>query len=127
MLPLQFKHYPKVDQFTDRTNFTKPMLERLMALKRQGLATRQILMAMQQEFGAPRFMGEIDAELYLLNQAPHPLTWNTAMEARIVQYRAQGMNSKDITSELFHEFAQPAFWQETYRKIQQMKLQGRIA
>lgn len=49
------------------------------------------------------------------------------MEQRVKQLYDQGMDSKDITTELFHEFAKPDMWQETYRKIQQMKLQGRIA
>lgn len=29
------------------------------------------------------------------------------MESRVQQLVGQGMNSKDITTELFHEFAQP--------------------
>ena len=58
---------------------------------------------------------------------PNIAQWNYAMEERIKTYTQQGMDSKDITTELFHEFAKPDYWQETYRKIQQMKLQGKIA
>lgn len=48
------------------------------------------------------------------------------MEARIRQYAARGMDANSITTELFHEFAKPesGYWQETYRKMQQMKLRG---
>lgn len=46
------------------------------------------------------------------------------MEARVKEYAARGMNANDITTELFHEFAKPesGYWQETYRKMQDMKL-----
>ncbi|KAI4090299.1 MAG: hypothetical protein LQ344_004847 [Seirophora lacunosa] len=127
MQPARRQHDPKTSEFTDRTHFTKPMLQRLMALKREGLTSREILAAMQREYGAPRWLGEIDSELYLLNQGTNAQIWTPAMEARIMQYHAQGMDSKDITTELFHEFAKPEMWQETYRKIQQMKLQGRLS
>lgn len=48
------------------------------------------------------------------------------MEARIKEYAVQGMDANDITTELFHEFAKPesGYWQETYKKMQQMKLRG---
>ncbi|KAL8655895.1 MAG: hypothetical protein Q9210_000596 [Variospora velana] len=111
---------------TDRTNFTKPMLERMMALKQNGRTNRQILATMQQEYGVPQWQGEINVELHLLNSGPKSAIWNDAMEARVLEYYGMGMDSKDITSELFHEFAKPDMWQETYRKIQQMKLQGRV-
>ncbi|KAI4140397.1 MAG: hypothetical protein L6R39_005815 [Caloplaca ligustica] len=112
---------------SERTLWTRPMLLRLMALKRQGMADRDILDTMQEEFGEPRFLGEITAELVLLRNGPNAGLWNFEMEERVKQLYNQGMNSKDITTELFHEYAKPDKWQETYRKIQQMKLQGRIA
>ena len=51
------------------------------------------------------------------------------MEARLKEYAARGMDTNDITNELFNEFAKPesGYWQETYKKIQQMKLKGEIA
>ena len=59
---------------------------------------------------------------------PKPAQWNTAMEARLKEYYAQRMDVNDITNELFHEFAKPqsGYWQETYRKIQAMKLKGEL-
>ena len=50
------------------------------------------------------------------------------MEARLQEYYAEGMDVNDITNELFHEFAKPqsGYWQETYRKIQAMKLEGEL-
>lgn len=50
------------------------------------------------------------------------------MEVRLKQYLARGMDVNDITTELFHEFAKPdsGYWQETYRKIQEMRLEGEI-
>lgn len=61
------------------------------------------------------------------NIGPTPGLWNWDMEERVKRLVGQGMDSKDITSELFHEYARPDKWQETYRKIQQMKMQRRIA
>lgn len=51
------------------------------------------------------------------------------MEARVKEYAVRGMGVNDITNELFNEFAKPesGYWQETYKKIQQMKLRGDIA
>ena len=59
---------------------------------------------------------------------PNPAQWNKAMEARLQEYYAEGMDVNDITNELFHEFAKPqsGYWQETYRKIQAMKLEGEL-
>ncbi|KAL8749758.1 MAG: hypothetical protein Q9184_006679 [Pyrenodesmia sp. 2 TL-2023] len=111
----------------ERTNWTKAQLDRIVALKRSGLTNREIFNTMQQEFGVPTHLGEINAELMLLAKGPNPGVWNPAMEARVKQLHAQGMNSNDITSELFHEFGKPDLWQETYRKIQQLKMQGRMA
>lgn len=49
------------------------------------------------------------------------------MEERVKELVVgRGMSSKDVTTELFDEFAAPVQWQETYRKVQQMKLQGRM-
>ncbi|KAL9017484.1 MAG: hypothetical protein Q9185_005197 [Variospora sp. 1 TL-2023] len=111
---------------TERTKFTKPMLQRMMTLKQSGLTNRRIFAIMQEEYGVPQYLGEINAELHLLNAGPRTAIWNDAMEARVLEYYGMGMDSKDITTELFHEFAKPDMWQETYRKIQQMKLQGRV-
>ncbi|KAI4195225.1 MAG: hypothetical protein LQ346_003502 [Caloplaca aetnensis] len=112
---------------TDRTNWTKAQLDRMVQLKRSGLTNRAIFDAMRQEFGIPKHLGEINAELSLLSRGPNPYTWDPAMEARLKHLHAQGMDSNDITSELFHEYGKPDMWQETYRKIQQLKMQGRMA
>lgn len=125
------------------------MLQRMIALKQSGMTNHQIFQTMQQEFGVPRHVGEINAELHFLNKGitcllhlppsysvqiadffceigPKATVWDPAMEERVKQLVGQGMDSKDVTTQLFHEFAKPDLWQETYRKIQQMKLQGRI-
>jgi len=54
--------------------------------------------------------------------------WTKAMEARLKEYHAEGMDVNDITNELFHEFAKPqnGYWQEVYKKIQAMKLTGEL-
>lgn len=59
---------------------------------------------------------------------PKPSQWTSTMEFRLKQYLARGMDVNDITTELFHEFAKPdsGYWQETYRKIQEMRLEGEI-
>lgn len=50
------------------------------------------------------------------------------MEARVIEYVAQGLDANVITNELFNEFAKPesGYWQETYRKMQAMKIKGDI-
>lgn len=135
---------------TDRIRWTKAQLQRMIALKQSGTPNQQIFQTMQREFGVPHHIGELNAELYFLNKGNHLLTsfpshdlvpvslltcivigpsshlWNPAMEQRVKELYGQYMKSKDITTELFHQFAKPDMWQETYRKIQQMKLQGRM-
>ncbi|KAL8748636.1 MAG: hypothetical protein Q9184_007172 [Pyrenodesmia sp. 2 TL-2023] len=111
---------------SDRTRWTKPQLQRMIALKQSGMTNQEIFQTMKQEFGRPQTIGEINTELHFLNKGPRDDKWNPAMDQRVKQLYDQGMDSKDITTELFHEFAKPDMWQETYRKIQQMKLQGLI-
>lgn len=62
-------------------------------------------------------------------KGPKPSQWTPSMETRLKQYLARGMDVNDITTELFHEFAKPysGYWQETYRKIQEMRLEGFVA
>ncbi|KAL8917056.1 MAG: hypothetical protein Q9208_008172 [Pyrenodesmia sp. 3 TL-2023] len=114
------------EEMTDRHPWTKPQLERMILLKRAGATNKEIFQTMRREYGVPKNLGEVNAEMHFLNGAPNPGMWNPAMESRVKALLGQGMNSKDITTELFHEFAQPVQWQETYKKIQQMKLQGRL-
>ncbi|KAL8906426.1 MAG: hypothetical protein Q9171_006270 [Xanthocarpia ochracea] len=59
---------------------------------------------------------------------PKANQWTPAMVVRVKEYLARGMEVNDITTELFHEFAKPesGYWQERYRKIQEMKLEGEI-
>ena len=59
---------------------------------------------------------------------PKPNQWTPAMVVRLKELLARGMEVNDITTELFHEFAKPesGHWQETYRKIQEMRLEGEI-
>ena len=67
--------------------------------------------------------------MFHLHPGPIARQWTPAMEKRIQEYSAQGMDVNDITTELFHEFAKPesGYWQETYRKVQEMKLEGKLA
>ena len=60
------------ESMTDRTNFTKAMLERMMALKREGKTSREILASMQAEYGAPRYVSEVNSELHFLSQGKFP-------------------------------------------------------
>lgn len=48
------------------------------------------------------------------------------MEARVKQLYDDGKDVHDVTTELFDEFAKPDLWQETYRKVQVMKLKGEL-
>ncbi|KAL8895227.1 MAG: hypothetical protein Q9207_008253 [Kuettlingeria erythrocarpa] len=114
------------ETMSDRTPWTKAQLDRMFQLKRFNLTNREIHHVIRQEFGVPKHLGEINAELHLLRKGPNPYIWTPAMEARLKELHAQGMDSNDITTELFDEFAKPAMWQETYRKIQMMKMQGEI-
>ena len=115
--------------FAGKTSWTKPMLERLLELDSQGLSEREMLPELQSEFGAPKYIGEIVTELRMLKRGPVARMWNSRMGQRLKDYTARRMDVNDITNELFDEFAKPesGYWQETYRKIQEMKLEGKIA
>ena len=105
-----------------------PMLRRLQALYDQSL--RDIHAQLQVEFnGLPRYLEEVAAELRFMNgRGPDPRQWNPAMESRLMEYYARGMDVNDVTNELFNEFAKPesGYWQEVYRKMQVMKLLGQL-
>lgn len=48
------------------------------------------------------------------------------MEEMVIDLNGQGMNVKDVTGELLRVYKRPASWTETYRKMQQLKLDGVI-
>ena len=56
-----------------RTNWTRPMLTRLLELHYQGLNDRQITGELQKEFdGVPEYIGETKAELMFLKSGMYP-------------------------------------------------------
>ena len=109
-----------------QTTWTKAKLQRLQQLDRQGKNHNEITDILFEEFGSPTNAGETKTELAFLKTGPRPSLWTSAMEARVKTLYAEGKNATDITTQLFHEFAKPDFWQETYRKVQQMKLRGQL-
>ena len=60
-----------------------------------------------------------DVQATDVSLGPKPAQWNNAMEHRIKEYFARGMDANSITNELFDEFATPqsGYWQETYKKM----------
>ncbi|KAL8886509.1 MAG: hypothetical protein Q9192_006471 [Flavoplaca navasiana] len=111
---------------TGRTRWTRPMLQLLIDLGQSGATPQQMLARLRAMYGKPRWVGEVVAEYAHLRTGPKPSQWTPAIETRLKQYLARGMDVNDITTELFHEFAKPdsGYWQETYRKIQEMRLEG---
>lgn len=98
----------------------------MQQLDRQGQNHNEITDTLFEEFGGPTNAGETKTELAFLKTGPRPSLWTSAMETRIKALHAEGKDAKDITTQLFDEFAKPDFWQETYRKVQQMKLRGQL-
>ncbi|KAL8671008.1 MAG: hypothetical protein Q9168_004479 [Polycauliona sp. 1 TL-2023] len=125
-------HIPReayLSSMAGRTTWSRSMLQLLIDMGQQGLSPQQMLGRLQGRFGGkPKYVGEVVAEYAHLRTGPKPSQWNLAMEARLKQYLAEGMDVNDITTELFHEFAKPdsGYWQETYRKVQEMRLEGVI-
>ena len=109
-----------------QTTWTKPQLQRLQQLDRQGKSHNEITDILFEEFGSPTNAGETKTELAFLKTGPRPSLWTSAMEARVKVLYAEGKDATDITTLLFDEFAKPDFWQETYRKVQQMKMRGQL-
>lgn len=54
-------------------------------------------------------------------------TWNILMEKSVVEMANSGKDVMEITTELHRLYKKPGAWAETYRKIQELKLKGRIA
>ena len=54
-------------------------------------------------------------------------TWNILMENSVVEMANSGKEVMEITTELHRLYKKPGAWVETYRKIQELKLKGRIA
>ncbi len=49
------------------------------------------------------------------------------MEKSVVEMANSGKDVMEITTELHRLYKKPGAWAETYRKIQELKLKGRIA
>ena len=56
-----------------RTNWTRAMLERLQELHRKGETDNEISNSLFLEFNAPRYVGEVIAELKMLKTGNDPL------------------------------------------------------
>ncbi|KAL8996140.1 MAG: hypothetical protein Q9169_004287 [Polycauliona sp. 2 TL-2023] len=109
-----------------RTKWTRSMLQLLIDLGQQGFTPQEMLGRLKERFGKPVYVGEVVAEYAHLRTGPKSNQWTPAMEVRVKQYLVKGMDVNDMTTELFHEFAKPesGYWQETYRKVQEMRLEG---
>ncbi|KAL8950504.1 MAG: hypothetical protein Q9222_003468 [Ikaeria aurantiellina] len=116
----------KIENHIGRSKWTREMYARLKALGQQGLSAAKITAILQHEFKTRASVEEVTAEWELLKKGPKPTVWTPKMVQRVKQYLERKMNVFDITTELFNEFAKPDYWQETYRKIQEMKLNGEI-
>lgn len=57
----------QMEEMTDRTRWTKAQLERMLALKRTGSTNKEIFQALRREYGVPKNLGEVNAELHFLN------------------------------------------------------------
>ena len=135
-----------------RTTWTRRMLLRLRELHMQGRDIHTITDILFDEFGGPVNFGETRRELEFLrigecDQSPFPLRvhpfdlflllikvlgpresiWTPGMEARLKDLHARGWNVESITTQLLYENMKPDHWQETYRKMQVMKIRGEIA
>ncbi|KAL8820227.1 MAG: hypothetical protein Q9223_001519 [Gallowayella weberi] len=111
-----------------RSVWTRPMYHWLLTWGQAGIPPAEVLRRLQERYGKPMYIGEVVAEYKMLRAGPKPDQWTPHMEQRIKQYLSRGMSINDITTELFHEFAKTdsGYWQETYRKIQEMRLEGVI-
>lgn len=128
-----------------KTHWTRAMLLRLRKLDDTGLSDQDILATLKEEYGGPDTVNEIWQERALLamgksHQSTHdkleprmPVltelagprddgTWNMAMEKLVVEMAKAGKTVMEITMELLRLYQRPGAWGETYRKIQQLKL-----
>ncbi|KAL8687883.1 MAG: hypothetical protein Q9224_005025 [Gallowayella concinna] len=109
------------------THWTREMLIRLKELDNTGISEKEILATLQKEFGKPNAMEEIWQERAFLAMGPKvDDTWNIAMEKKVVELAESGKNTMAITAELHRLYKKPGAWAETYRKIQELKLNGWI-
>ncbi|KAI4235718.1 MAG: hypothetical protein L6R40_006407 [Gallowayella cf. fulva] len=133
------------------THWTRDMLLRLKELGHTGLSDKDVLAALQKEFGKPHAVEEIWQERVLLvigeegnyiaatsylsrrsavlNLSVGPRTdgtWNTPMEEKVIEMVKSGKNATEITAELFRVYHRPRSWTETYRKMQELKLNGLV-
>ncbi|KAL9607670.1 MAG: hypothetical protein Q9167_007441, partial [Letrouitia subvulpina] len=99
------------------------MLQRLLDLYHEGADKHDITDILFEEFGKPMDFDEVAQQLKFLLIGPDPDLWTVAMEDCLVENFDQGLDVHDITNELFERFDKPTKWQETYRKIQELKLQ----
>ncbi|KAL8694133.1 MAG: hypothetical protein Q9218_001186 [Villophora microphyllina] len=113
--------------FICETYWTKLMLLRLQQLDHSGLAETDIFIRLREEFNAPAAIEELRQERAFLKIGPTKgAFWTPAMEKYVIESSKQGKNAQEITKELLEVKKRPALWTETYRKIQQLKLDGII-
>ncbi|KAI4256309.1 MAG: hypothetical protein LQ352_002143 [Teloschistes flavicans] len=114
--------------FICSTRWTKLMLLRMQQLDRSGLNEGEIFMHLRAEFNAPATVEELQQERAFSKMEPTTQIgfWNSAMENMVIELNRRGVNAQAITKELWKVHRKPASWTETYRKMQQMKLDGTI-
>ncbi|KAL8890423.1 MAG: hypothetical protein Q9192_005873 [Flavoplaca navasiana] len=110
-----------------KTHWTRLMLLRLKSLDNTGLSDEDILATLNMEFKQPDAVEEIWQERALLATGPRTDgTWTIPMEKMVVEMASSGKTVMEITTELYRLYKKPGAWAETYRKIQELKLNGSI-
>ncbi|KAL8852701.1 MAG: hypothetical protein Q9221_002461 [Calogaya cf. arnoldii] len=110
-----------------KTQWTRSMLLRLRKFDNTGLSDEDILATLQKEFKGPDRVEEIWQERALLATGPRTDdTWNIPMEKKVIGMANAGKTVMEITVELHRLYKKPGVWAETYRKIQQLKVNGWI-
>ncbi|KAL8834298.1 MAG: hypothetical protein Q9176_007576 [Flavoplaca citrina] len=114
-------------RYAYKTHWTRLMLLRLKSLDNTGLSDEDILATLQMEFKQPDAVEEIWQERALLATGPRAdSTWTIPMEKIVVEMANSGKTVMEITTELHRLYKKPGAWAETYRKIQELKLNGSI-
>ncbi|KAL8803066.1 MAG: hypothetical protein Q9223_007472 [Gallowayella weberi] len=112
---------------TYETHWTRTMLLRLKEIDNKGISDKDILATFQKDFGVPKKIEEIWQERAFLAMGPKDDgTWNFGMEKKVIEMAKSGKDTMAITTELYRLWKKPGAWAETYRKMQELKLDGWI-
>ncbi|KAL8953715.1 MAG: hypothetical protein Q9183_007317, partial [Haloplaca sp. 2 TL-2023] len=109
-----------------KTRWTKPMLLEFQELDKQKITDRAILRSLKENFDKPdMLLEEIWQERAFLKLGPrNSAFWSFEMQKMLQDLSQQGMDAQAITVELNMMYGYPNKWTETYRKMQQMTLDG---